>query len=181
MRKNGVEVTEIDDSVIALSSEYWAVLMSAECCNNVSRYDGVKYGYRAQNFMGIDELYTNSRTEAFGFLLKSTILLGSETLSTANYMKIYDKALRMRRVIVEEFAKLFSSFDAVLMPACSTLAYGEEVIKDIYKVYEENFYTAPASITGLPAVVVDGVQLVGNAFSENSLLSLATIIEKEGK
>lgn len=181
LRKNGVEVTEIDDSVIALSSEYWAVLMSAECCNNVSRYDGVKYGYRAQNFSGIDELYTNSRTEAFGFLLKSTILLGSETLSTANYMKIYDKALRMRRVIVEEFAKLFSSFDAVLMPACSTLAYGEEVIKDIYKVYEENFYTAPASITGLPAVVVDGVQLVGNAFSENSLLSLATIIEKEGK
>ena len=181
LRKNGVEVTEIDDSVIALSSAYWAVLMSAECCNNVSRYDGVKYGYRAQNFSGIDELYTNSRTEAFGFLLKSTILLGSETLSTANYMKIYDKALRMRRVIVEEFAKLFSSFDAVLMPACSTLAYGEEVIKDIYKVYEENFYTAPASITGLPAVVVDGVQLVGNAFSENSLLSLATIIEKEGK
>ena len=181
LRKNGVEVTEIDDSVIALSSEYWAVLMSAECCNNVSRYDGVKYGYRAQNFMGIDELYTNSRTEAFGFLLKSTILLGSETLSTANYMKIYDKALRMRRVIVEEFAKLFSSFDAVLMPACSTFAYGEEVIKETYKVYEENFYTAPASITGLPAVVVDGVQVVGNAFSENSLLSLATIIEKEGK
>jgi aspartyl-tRNA(Asn)/glutamyl-tRNA(Gln) amidotransferase subunit A len=96
-------------------------------------------------------------------------------------MKIYDKALRMRRVIVEEFAKLFTSCDAVLMPACSTLAYGEEVIKDIYKVYEENFYTAPASITGLPAVVVDGVQLVGNAFSDNSLLSLATIIEKEGK
>ncbi|MBO5223684.1 MAG: hypothetical protein J6C23_04140 [Clostridia bacterium] len=181
LRKNGIEVTEIDDSVIALSSAYWAVLMSAECCNNVSKYDGVKYGYRAQNFMGIDELYTNSRTEAFGFLLKSTILLGSETLSTANYVKIYDKALRMRRVIVEEFAKIFASYDVVLMPACSAFAYGEEDMKNTYKAYEENFYTAPASITGLPAVVVGGVQFVGNAFSENSMLSLAAIIEKEGK
>ncbi len=182
LRKNGVEVTEIDDSVIALSSKAYNVLMSAELCNNVSRYDGVKYGYRAQNFVGIDGLYTNSRTEAFGFLLKSAILFGSETLSTANYMKVYDKCLRMRRVIVEEFAKVFSSYDVVLMPACSTCAYTQESVQnDMYMPFTENFYTAPASITGLPVVVVEGVQLVGNAFSENSLLSLAKVIEKEGK
>ena len=182
VRKNGVEVTEIDDRVIALSNKAWNVLMSAELCNNVSKYDGVKYGYRAQNFVGIDGLYTNSRTEAFGSLLKSAILFGSETLSTSNYMKVYDKCLRMRRVIVEEFAKLFASYDVVLMPTCSTFAYTQESIqKDMYMPFTENFYTAPASITGLPAVVVDGVQFVGNAFSENSLLSLAKVIEKEGK
>lgn len=182
LRKNGVEVTEIDDSVIALSSKAWNVLMSAELCNNVSRYDGVKYGYRAQNFVGIDGLYTNSRTESFGFLLKSAILLGSETLSTANYMKVYDKCLRMRRVIVEEFAKVLASFDAVLMPACSTYAYTQEsVANDTYMPFTENFYTAPASITGLPAVVANGVQLMGKAFSETSLLSVAKILEKEGK
>ncbi len=182
LRKNGIEVTEIDDSVIQLSAKAWNVLMSAELCNNVSRYDGVKYGYRAENFVGIDGLYTNSRTEAFGMLLKSAILFGSETLSTANYMKVYDKCLRMRRVIAEEFAKIFKSYDLVLMPACSTFVYTEDSVKtDIYMPFTENFYTAPASITGLPAVVVGGVQFVGGAFSENAMLSLAKVIEKEGK
>lgn len=179
---NGIEVCEIDNDVIPAARVAWNILMSAELCNNVSRYDGVKYGYRAQNFNGIDELYTNSRTEAFGELLKSTILFGSETLSTENYMKVYDKSLRTRRVIVEAFAKIFENFDAVLMPSCSKLAYTESEIKENkYLVFEENFYTAPASITGLPAVVVGGVQIVGRAFSEMALLDLAKTCEKEGK
>ena len=179
---NGVEVCEIDDEVIATSRIAWNILMSAELCNNVSRYDGVKYGYRAQNFSNIDELYTNSRTEAFGELLKTAIIFGSETLSTENYMKVYDKALRMRRVIVEAFAKIFESFDAVLLPACSTLAYTEETVSaNKYLAFEENLYTAPASVSGLPAVVAGGVQLIGKAFSDSALLELAKLLEKEGK
>lgn len=179
---NGVEICEIDNEVIPTARVAWNILMSAELCNNVSRYDGVKYGYRAQSFSNIDELYTNSRTEAFGELLKSTILFGSETLSTDNYMKVYDKALRIRRVIVEAFAKIFESFDAILMPACSALAYTEADIKENkYLVFEENFYTAPASITGLPAVVFGGAQMVGRSFSEMALLDLAKTCEKEGK
>ncbi len=182
LEKNGVSVSKIDSPVIALSRIAWNVLMSAELCNNVSRYDGVKYGYRAESFSGIDELYTNSRTEAFGELLKSTILFGSETLSTENYMKVYDKSLRTRRVIVEEFAKIFADFDAVLLPAASTMAYTEDAVKENkYLVFEENRYTAPASVTGLPAIVVSGVQMIGRAHSENALLDLAEIAEKEGK
>ena len=182
LTKNGVEVVKLDDSVIASAKVAWNILMSAELCNNVSRYDGVKYGYRAENFSGIDELYTNSRTEAFGELLKTAILFGSETLSTENYMKVYDKALRTRRVIVESFAKIFESADAVIMPACSAMAYSETAVKDNkYIAFEENFYTAPASITGLPAVVAAGVQIVGSAFSENALLDLAEILEKEAE
>lgn len=178
----GLEVSEIESEVIAASSAAWNILMSAELCNNVSRYDGVKFGYRAQNFSGIDELYTNSRTEAFGELLKTAILFGSETLSTENYMKVYDKALRTRRVVVEEFAKIFEGFDAVVIPAVSAMEYTEEQIAaDKYIAFEENFYTAPASISGLPAVVFGGVQLVGPAFSENALLELAAAFEKEGK
>ncbi len=181
-KEQGVEVCEVDDNVICLSRPAWNILMSAELCNNVSRYDGVKYGYRAQNFSGIDELYTNSRTEAFGELLKTAIIYGSETLSTENYMKVYDKALRVRRVICEAFAKLFESFDAVLMPVGSTTAYTEEMISENkYIAFEENFYTAPASITGLPAVVTGGVQLVGAAFTDASLLAAAKILEGEGK
>jgi len=181
LEAQGVEVCEIDDEVICLARPAWNILMSAELCNNVSRYDGVKYGYRAQNFSGIDELYTNSRTEAFGELLKTAIIYGSETLSTDNYMKVYDKALRVRRVIVEAFAKLFEEFDAVLMPVCSTLAYTEDMVaSDKYMAFTENFYTAPASLTGLPAVVAGGVQLVGAAFSDASLLVAAEMIEGEG-
>ena len=181
LAKCGVETAKIESPVIAASRIAWNVLMSAELCNNVSRYDGVKYGYRAENFSGLDELYTNSRTEAFGELLKSTILFGSETLSTENYMKVYDKALRTRRVIVEEFAKIFADFDAVLMPAASALSYAEDAVKaNKYLVFEENRYTAPASVTGLPALVVSGVQLVGRAFSEGALLDLAACCEKEG-
>lgn len=181
LKANGIEVVEIEDTVICKSNVAWNVLMSAELCNNVSKYDGVKYGYRAENFSGIDELYTNSRTEAFGELLKTAILYGSETLSTENYMKVYDKSLRVRRVIVEAFKAIFEDHDAVLMPACSKPAYSEELINNNkYFCYEENFYTAPASITGLPAVVVGGVQFVGNAFSEGTLVNIAKICEKEG-
>ena len=179
---NGVEVVEIENSVIAAARVAWNILMSAELCNNVSRYDGVKYGYRTEHFTNLDELYTNSRTEAFGELLKTAILFGSETLSTENYMKVYDKALRTRRVIVESFAKIFEDFDAVLIPAVSSMAYTEAQVKENkYLAFEENFYTAPASVTGLPAVVAGGVQLIGKAFSDRALLDAAKLLEKEGK
>ncbi len=182
LKASGVEVCEIDSSIIVAARVAWNILMSAELCNNVSRYDGVKYGYRAESFSGIDELYTNSRTEAFGELLKTAILFGSETLSTENYMKVYDKALRTRRVVVEEFAKIFESFDAVLMPVCSKMAYTEDEVRaNKYLAFEENLYTAPASVTGLPAVVACGVQLIGPAFSENALLDIAEACEKGGK
>jgi len=172
-----IEAEELLNSKIA-----WNILMSAEVCNNVSKYDGVKYGYRSSNYKNIDELYTNSRTEAFGYLLKSTILFGSETLSTDNYMKIYDKALRMRRVLSEYMNKVLNEFDAVLMPTCSKFTYTEEEVEENkYIAYDESLYTATASITGLPALVTNRVQLVGAAFSENSLLDLANLFEKEGK
>ena len=84
--------------------------------------------------------------------------------------------------IAEELAKIFADFDAILIPAASTVAYTENAVKENkHLVFEENRYTAPASVTGLPAVVVGGVQLIGRAFSENALLDLAEIAEKEGK
>ncbi|MBP3584270.1 MAG: hypothetical protein J6J59_01120 [Peptococcaceae bacterium] len=177
LAKNGVEVVTVDAETIAYAGAAWNILMSAELCNNVSRYDGVKYGYRTKTNTNIDELYTNSRTEAFGELLKSAILFGSETLSTENYQKVYDKALRVRRVISEAMKALLADCDALLMPAASVTAYSKAMVEaDKYLPYKENFYTAPASITGLPVVVAGGVQLVGNAFSEDVLLDLAELV-----
>ena len=178
----GIEVVEIDDAILTGAKSAWNILMSAELCNNVSRYDGVKYGYRTKNYTTIDELYTNSRTEAFGELLKNAILFGSETLSTDNYMKMYDKGLRIRRVIVEKFNEIFNAFDAVLMPACGKASYTKaDTDANKYISYDENLYTAPATITGLPAVVSGGVQLIGRAFGENTLFDLAKTLEGDGK
>ena len=177
LAKNGVEVVTVDAETAAYAGAAWNILMSAELCNNVSRYDGVKYGYRTKTYTNIDELYTNSRTEAFGELLKSAILFGSETLSTENYQKVYDKALRVRRVISEAMKAILADCDALLMPAASVTAYSKAMVEaDKYLPYKENFYTAPASITGLPVVVAGGVQLVGNAFSEDVLLDLAELV-----
>lgn len=182
MAEQGVEFVEIDDAVLALAKTAWNICMSAELCNNVSRFDGVKYGYRTKNYKTIEELYTNSRTEAFGELLKTTILFGSDCLSTENYMKVYDKALRMRRVIAEKLAEIFAEFDAVLLPACAKSSYTMDDVKaNKYISFDEALYTAPALLTGMPAVVTGGVQLIGAAFSDNALLDLAAAYEKEDK
>ena len=170
----GIEIVEIDGEELLLAKSAWNILMSAELCNNVSKYDGVKYGYRTPNYETIDQLYTNSRTEAFGYLTKSVVLFGSETLSEDNYFKVYDKSQRIRRVISEYLTATFSQFDAILAPVASKNAYtAEEAVANPYMAYEESLYIAPAMITGLPVVVTNGVQLVGPAFSESSLLALA--------
>ena len=179
---SGIEVAEISAPELLAAKTAWAICMSAELCNNVSRYDGVKFGYRSSNYTNIDELYTNSRTEAFGELLKTAILFGSDMLSTDNYMKMYDKALRVRRVIVEALNGIFAQYDALLLPACSAKCYALEAVQqNKYLAFQENVFTAPASISGMPAVVVGGVQLMGPAFSENSLLDLAQTYGKEGQ
>ncbi len=170
----GIEVVEIDAARLLLAKPAWNVLMSAELCNNVSRYDGVKYGYRTSNYTNIDELYTGSRTEAFGYLTKSTILFGSETLSDDNYMKQYDKSLRIRRVLSEYMNEILSEYDAILAPAASKTAFTvADLEADKYIAYAESVFTAPASVSGLPTAVFAGVQLIGKAFSENALLDLA--------
>ncbi len=182
LQANGIETVSVKSDVIALANNAWNILMCAELCNNVSRYDGVKYGYRSQTYQNLDELYVNSRTEAFGELLKAAILYGSDVLSSKQYDKVYDRALRVRRVICEAFAALFAEYDAVLCPACSTMAYRADAVKaNKYLCLEENIFTAPASITGLPAVVAAGVQLVGAAYADEMLLDYAKICQKEAR
>ena len=173
---SGIEVTEVDAGVIESANAAWNILMCAELCNNVSRFDGIKYGYRTPNYKNLDELYTNSRTEAFGDLLKTAIIYGSDALSSANYMSKYDKSLRVRRVIVEALGKVLSEYDAIMLPVCSRNQYdGSE------SAFVENKYTAVASISGLPAVVAGGVQVIGEAFTDGALLDLAKILNKEEK
>ncbi len=182
LRANGVEVTEISCDMAEIANTAWQILMCAETCNNVSRYDGVKFGYRAKEYKNIDELYVNTRTEGFNFLTKAVILYGSDVLSKTRYKDCFDKSLRIRRVVAEGLQKAFSEFDAVLTPACSKAEYEAYDIKDAFgKVFEESVFTAVPNLIGIPAIVTNGVQLMGNHFSESTLLSLAHSVEKEGK
>ena len=180
LEKSGISVTYIENSAFCAAKAAWNVILCAELCKNLARYDGIRYGHRTEHFAGLDELYTNSRTEGFGDLAKAAILYGSETLSAENYQAVYEKALRVRRVIVDEFAKLFGDFDAVLLPACSQMIYtAEDVARDKYISFEENRYTALATLAGLPAVVAGDVQLIGRANAEHALLNVAKILAEE--
>ncbi|MBQ2945527.1 MAG: hypothetical protein IJD95_03045 [Clostridia bacterium] len=173
-KKKGVSVSEISTDIFETANVAYQILMCAESCNNLSRYDGVKFGYRAESYKNIDELYVNSRTEGFNFLTKAVILYGSDVLSKNRYKDCYDKSLRVRRVVMNEMKKLFESFDAVIAPVCSLSAYGAYDIKDAFKkVFEESEFTALANLIGLPALACGKVQIIGDHFSESTLLSLA--------
>ena len=182
LRANGVEVVEVSCDMAEIANTAWQILMCAETCNNVSRYDGVKFGHRAKEYKNIDELYVNTRTEGFNFLTKAVILYGSDVLSKTRYKDCFDKSLRVRRVVAEGLRKAFENFDAILTPACSKSEYDAYDIKDAFgKVFEESVFTAVPNLIGIPALVTKGVQLMGNHFSEATLLSLANSVEKEGK
>lgn len=175
------DTTAQTDELLSIGNFAWNILMCAELCNNVNRYEGMKYGYTVEKCQTIDELYTKSRTEAFGSLTKTAILYGSEVLATDNYDRCYDKALRIRRLILqaleEELAGDAAGQTAILLPACAKRAYSlADVEANPYLAFEENRFTAPAAIGGLPAAVASGVQLLGRAFSDAALLRMAGTI-----
>ncbi|MBE6797383.1 MAG: hypothetical protein E7531_03490 [Ruminococcaceae bacterium] len=182
LKANGVTVEEISVDFFDAANTAWQILYTAETCNNVSRYDGVKYGFRAKEYKNIDELYVNSRTEGFNFLTKAVILYGSDVLSKNRYDDCYGKALKVRRVIAEKLAELFDSYDAILTPACSKSEFKAYSIDDAFtKVFAEGVFTCAANLTGVPALVSGSVQLMGNHFSEATLLSLAGANERMGE
>ena len=181
LRSAGVTVEEVSLDFFDVANTTWQILMTAETCNNVSRYDGVKFGFRAENYKNIDELYVNTRTEGFNFLTKATILYGSDVLSKNRYDDCYGKSLKVRRVVADKFAELMEKYDAVLTPVCSQKSYAAYEIEEAFKkVFDESVFTAVANLIGVPALVSGGVQLMGKAFSESTLLSLAKSIEKGG-
>ena len=182
LRACGVTVEEISFDIFETANIAWQILMTAETCNNISRYDGVKFGHRAKEYKNIDELYVNSRTEGFNFLTKAVILYGSDVLSKNRYEDCYNKSLKVRRVIAEKFKKLMENYDAVLTPVCSKTAYKSYDIHEAFtKVFAESVFTAVPNLIGTPALVSGGVQLLGKHFDESTLLSLAAGVERKGE
>lgn len=180
LESKGAKVDKISLDLVSVAQTAWQILMAAETTNNLSRFDGVKFGYRTPEYKNIDELYVKSRTESFGFLTKATIIYGSDVLAKDKYEACYDKSLRLRRVIVDKVKEILASYNAIITPACSKLSYEKYDLTEAFtKVFEESVFTAIPSVTGLPAMVTGGIQLIADSFKESTLLSVAHSIEKE--
>ncbi len=178
LKKIGATVETISLDIVSQAQTAWQILMAAETTNNLSRFDGVKYGYRTPEYKNIDELYVKSRSEAMGFLAKATIIYGSDVLAKAKYEKCYDKSLRIRRIVCDKVREILAKYDAILAPACSKTSYKPyDVLESFEKVYAESLFTAIPSITGMPAMVTKGVQLMADSYKESVLLSIAKSVE----
>lgn len=182
--QNGAILKEVSlpSTDYALSAYY--IISSAEASSNLARFDGVKYGYRTENFENLNDLYENTRSEGFGDEVKRRILLGTFVLSSGYYDAYYKRAKLLQRDIQEEFAKTFEACDLLLTPTGTDTAFkiGEKS-NDIVKMYANDICTVTVNIAGLPAISVPcgkgkndmpiGMQLIGPKFSEQSLFNVA--------
>jgi aspartyl-tRNA(Asn)/glutamyl-tRNA(Gln) amidotransferase subunit A len=157
------------------------VVASAEASTNLSRYDGVRYGHRCDAPVDLTDLYERSRSEGFGHEVKRRILTGTYTLSVGYFDAYYLKAQRVRRLIRDDFIAAFATVDALLTPTAPGVAFPIGAISDPVEMYQQDVFTVPASLAGVPALALPsgfhqglpvGMQLIGPHFGENRLLGL---------
>ncbi len=173
-------------TVYALPAYY--IVAPAEASSNLARYDGVKYGHRAKG-KNLIEMYENTRSEGFGDEVKRRILIGTYVLSSGYYDAYYLKAQKVRQLIKNDFDKVFSDVDAILTPSTPSSAFkiGDK-IDDPVSMYLNDIFTVPVNLSGLPAISVPagydennlplGLQIIGKAFDEQTILNLSLAIEK---
>ena len=196
LRANGAQVEEFDLGMLEYAIPAYYVIASAEASSNLERFDGVKYGYRAEDYEGLHDMYKCSRSEGFGPEVKRRIMLGSFVLSSGYYDAYYLKALRTKALIKKAFDSAFARYDLILAPAAPTTApkLGES-LSDPIQMYLGDIYTVSVNLAGLPGITVPcgadsaglpvGMQMIGDCFSEKTLLQAAYTYEclrnSEGK
>ena len=188
-RKAGAVIVDVDlpHSDYVISTYY--ILMTAEASSNLARFDGARYGYRAEGVRGLAEMYTASRSAGFGAETKRRIMLGTYVLSAGYYDAYYRKAQKVRRLIQDDFFRAFGASDCILMPTTPTTAFGfGEKADDPLQMYLSDIYTVSANLAGVPAISVPcgadarglpiGVQFVGKQFDEPTILRAADFVER---
>jgi aspartyl-tRNA(Asn)/glutamyl-tRNA(Gln) amidotransferase subunit A len=182
-KKLGAEVREISLPNSSLAVPAYYVVAPAECSSNLSRMDGVRFGYRCENPRDLEDLYVRSRGEGFGAEVKRRIMVGTYALSAGYYDAYYLKAQQVRRLIRDEFERAFAEVDVIMGPTTPTTAFklGEKA-DDPVTMYLSDIYTIAVNLAGLPGMsipagLVDGLpvglQLIGNYFAEGRLLNVA--------
>lgn len=174
-------------SKFALPAYY--LISSAEASSNLARFDGIKYGYRAEEYHGLTDLYEITRSEGFGEEVKRRIMLGTYALSSGYYDAYYKKAQQVRGLIKRDFAACFEKYDVLLTPTTPTTAYKFGEKSDPVAMYMGDICTVAVNIAGLPAISIPagldkkgmpiGIQLIANSLDERKLLTAAFAYERE--
>ena len=192
LKEQGAAVEEFDLGLVPYAIPAYYVIASAEASSNLSRFDGVKYGFRAEGAEGLHDMYKKTRSQGFGPEVKRRIMLGSFVLSSGYYDAYYLKALRTKALIKQAFDKAFECYDVILAPAAPTTApkLGES-LQDPLKMYLGDIYTVSVNLAGLPAICLPcgadkeglpiGVQMIADCFGENKMIQAARAWEKGGR
>ncbi len=183
-RKLGAETIEVALPNAPLSIPVYYVLAPAEASSNLSRFDGVRYGHRAESYTDLADMYRKSRAEGFGPEVKRRILIGTYVLSHGYYDAYYIKAQKLRRLIAQDFAEAYQHCDVIMGPTTPTVAFNlGEKSADPIQMYLSDIYTSAANLTGMPAMSIPvgfgknnrpvGLHIIGNYFKEAQLLNVA--------
>ena len=188
LKENGNVVEAVDFPFLEYLVPAYYVLTTAEASSNLSRYDGVHYGYRSPNAVDLESTYKKSRSEGFGKEVKRRIMLGTFVLSAGYYDAYYSKAQKVRRLLRNKTFEIFKTYDIILTPSTPSVAFefGKNSTDPI-QMYLEDIFTVQANMVGVPAISIPasknknnmpiGIQLMAKPFEENTLLSLAKTIE----
>ncbi|HXH70906.1 MAG TPA: Asp-tRNA(Asn)/Glu-tRNA(Gln) amidotransferase subunit GatA [Pyrinomonadaceae bacterium] len=189
-RSLGAEIVGVELPHSKYSIAVYYILATAEASSNLARFDGVRYGFRAENAHELREMYMKTREEGFGAEVKRRIMLGTYVLSSGYYDAYYTKAQKVRTLLKQDFVNAFEKCDAILTPTTPTTAFkiGEKS-DDPLAMYLSDIYTASANLAGIPGISVPcglssenlpiGLQLVGNFWTEGFLLNLGNVYENE--
>ena len=189
LKDKGAIVEEFDLSLVEYAIPAYYVIASAEASSNLARFDGVKYGYRTEEYNGLHNMYKKTRSEGFGEEVKRRIMLGSFVLSSGYYDAYYLKALRTKALIKKAFDEAFAKYDVIIGPAAPTTApkLGDS-LSDPIKMYLGDIYTISVNLAGLPGISVPcgqdskglpiGMQIIGDCFKEKNIIRAAYTFEQ---
>ncbi|WP_316366739.1 Asp-tRNA(Asn)/Glu-tRNA(Gln) amidotransferase subunit GatA [Candidatus Thiodiazotropha sp. CDECU1] len=185
----GAEVIDISLPNTGLAVPTYYVVAPAECSSNLSRFDGVRFGYRCEDPKDLEDLYKRSRGEGFGAEVKRRILIGTYALSAGYYDAYYLKAQKTRHLISDDFERAFETVDVIMGPTAPTTAFAlGEKMNDPVTMYLNDIYTIATNLAGLPGISIPvqpvaglpvGLQIIGNYFNEGKLLNLAHRLQQE--
>jgi aspartyl-tRNA(Asn)/glutamyl-tRNA(Gln) amidotransferase subunit A len=190
MKLEGYEVKEVLLPMTEYAIATYYILTTAEASSNLARFDGARYGFRAKEYGNLKEMYLNSRTEGFGKEVKQRIMLGTYVLSSGYYDAYYRKAQKVRRLIKEDFDKVFSEVDLLITPTTPTAAFriGQKS-DDPLQMYLSDIYTTSANLVGIPGMNIPigknsdnlpiGLQILSQQFNEEKIFQLAIHIQDE--
>lgn len=183
-RKNGAIIDEISLPNLKYGVETYQIISSAEAASNLARFDGLRYGYRAKEYETLDELFIKSRTEAFGDEVKSRIIMGTYLLSSRDSNGYYNKALKLRTLIKNDFNNVFANYDVILSPTYPTLPFESG---NSTKNYKGDIFTVPVNLAGICSMSVPtnigeelpvGIQFVGDRFKEVNIIKAGLAFER---